>query len=347
MSDNTRLGANALGDISISITGQLLQLTGWAGLQVVRAIDSAADGFSFSFPWEATEANRAKWVAYRTTSCVVSYRGVPVVTGIIEKIAAAWSPNRRELSVEGRSLTGSLLDLSAPPTEITADFNTIARQLSPNVSVTASPNIQDLTVQIEAGKSVYDVVSSIAAGHGYWARPQANGSLLFSKIRTQSPVARITEGDAPIISIDTAHDLSQRFYRYQTIVTTDGTTTKGEAIDRGVDPARDGKIIQVQSDANPIEAANFARSRGIIDSYTCLVTVAGWTVDGVLWAPGQTVSIEAPSAMIYNRSTLIIKRVTMQLDESGGAVTQLDLTFPQVYAGGDITSSFPYPWSLA
>jgi len=106
MSPETRLGANGLGDISIAITGQALTLSGWAGLQIVKAIDSCADGFSFSFPFEDTQENRLRWRAYRTTSCVVSYKSIPVVTGVIEKIGASFSAGRRELNIEGRGLTG-------------------------------------------------------------------------------------------------------------------------------------------------------------------------------------------------------------------------------------------------
>lgn len=347
MSSEARLGRNALGDITIAITGQAQQLAGWSGLQIIRAIDSCADGFSFSFPWEPTAQSRNRWRAYRTTSCVISYRGTPVVTGVIERIAAAWAAQRKELTIEGRSASGLLLDLSAEPIELTASFNAIARRLSPNVTITASPNITDLTVQIEAGKNIYDVLSGIAAGHGYWAQPQSNGTLRFSRIRSSAPVGRLTESESPIISIETAHDLTRRYYRYRTIVTADGTTSSGEAIDNGVDQARDGRVVQTSNDANPIEAARFERSRGIVDSYTCVVTVAGWTIDGQLWAPGQTVSIEAPSAMIYNRSTLMVKRATLQFDEASGAVTELDLTFPAVYSGQDITGAFPYPWSIA
>lgn len=345
MSDETRLGRNALGDITISITGQAMQLTGWSGLQVVRSLDSCADGFSFSFPWEPTESNRDRWRAYRTTSCVIRYQGEVVLSGIIEKISAAWSSQRRELTIEGRSRSGALLDLSAEPVELTASFNTIARQLSPNVSVVARPDINDISVQIEAGQTIYDALAGIAAGRGYWGQPQPNGSLLFSRIRPGAPAAKLIEGGSPLVSIETAHDLTRRFYRYRTIVTVDGQTRSGEAIDEGVDPARDGQIVQTSSDADPIDAATFQRSRGIIDGYTCLVTVIGWTNGTSLWAPGQAVDIQAPSAMMYNRSTLIVKRVVFQLDESGGAITELDLTFPQIYNASDITAAFPYPWS--
>lgn len=347
MSAETRLGANVLGDITVSVTGGQFDVRGWSGLQIVRALDSCADGFSFSFPWEDTAKNRKLWRAYRTVGCVIKYRGTPVVTGVIERIAATWAAGRRDLSIEGRSSTGLLLDLSAEPVEMaTNSFNAIAAILSPNVTVFASPDIQEITAQIDVGTTIYAALAGIAAGHGLWAQPQSNGTLKFSRISSGSPVARLTEGDSPIISIDTAHDLTRRYYRYRTIVTANGETTRGESVDAGVDPARDGKIEQAASESNAIDAAKFARSRGIIDSYTCTVTVAGWTIDGQLWAPGQTVSIEAPSAMIYNRSTLIIKRATMQLDESGGAVTELDLTFPQVFTGADITEAFPYPWSI-
>jgi len=88
---------------------------------------------------------------------------------------------------------------------MTASFNTIARRLSPRVPVIAVPDIQDVSAQIEAGTTVYDALSTIASGRGLWAQPRPDGSLRFSRIATTAPVATLSEGDTPIISIETTH----------------------------------------------------------------------------------------------------------------------------------------------
>lgn len=346
MSDQA-LAFNDIGDVEVSISSARVTVAGWTGLQVIRAIDSCADGFAFSFPWEATDTNRQRFVAFRTSVIEMRHKGERFLRGRMEKLSFDFSSTSRMATMEGRGDTGVLLDLSAPPIELSSSFNTIARQICPSATVVrAVPDIMDLNVQIEIGQTPFEVLSTIAAGYGYWPQPQTDGSLTFSKISPRSPsVATIREGEAPVIDIQTSHDLTRRFHRYTAISTEDGDDSVAEAIDEGVDPRfRDGMIIQSQRGGNVSEAAAFARSRGIMDAYTCRVTVAGWTHHGRLWAPADIVTVFAPSVMIYREYNLIVNRVTMQLDENGGAVTELDLTFPQLFSGGD--PGFPYPWSI-
>jgi prophage tail gpP-like protein len=354
------LARGDLGNVTVTISGERLEVTGWTGLQIVRGIDQAADAFSFSFPWEPTPENRARFVAYRTSLIEIKYKDELIVTGIAEKYEPSYSAGGVTMTVNGRSQPGALLDLSAgPPFELEGDFNTIASQIVPEavsesgaptgapiVRVTSRPNLTDLVAQIEPGQTVYDVLSGIASAHGLYAFPQANGSLVFRLLdRVPAAVADIREGVSPVISVDTSMDLTKRYYRYTALRTTDGDTFAAEAIDAGVDAGvRNGLIIEPKQDGDVQFSANFARSRGIMDSFTCAVTVAGWTVNGELWRPGMTVNLNYPSAMIYRDSLLMVKRVTMQLDETGGAITQLELTFPEIFTGG--SPSAPYPWSV-
>lgn len=344
-----------LGNVTVTISGDRTSVEGWTGLQIVRGIDQAADAFSFSFPWEPTEENINRFIAHRTSLIEINYKDQTIVTGIAEKYEPSYSAQGATMTVNGRSQSGTLLDLSAgPPFELDGDFNTIAATLSP-IRVTSSPNLQDLTVQIEPGQSIYDVLSGIASAHGLYAFPQENGTLIFRLISDPGTTTELREGMDPVISVNTSMDMTKRYYRYTALRTTDGDTFSAEAIDAGVDEnLRDGLIIEPKQDADVQFSANFARSRGIMNSFTCAVTVAGWTVNGELWRPGMVVRAVFPSAMLYDHvgamsNRLMVRRATMQLDETGGAITQLELTFPEIFAGtADRTSParFPYPWSL-
>jgi len=340
------LGKGELGKISISVTGALERLEGWTGVSIVRGIDQASDAFSFTFPWEATEDNKALFVAYRTSRARISYDNELIVTGIMEKYAPTSSADGNTMTVEGRSESGVIMDISAKKLSYEqTPFNTIASDLSP-ISVRAIPD-GPVDIEIEPGETVWSVLSKLAAGINLYAFPQADGSLLFQQISKPATIGSIIEGESPVNSISTSMDLTKRFYRYTAVQTVDGQQAKAETIDTGVDSRlRDGQIIEPQQQANVTDAANFARNRGIMDSYTCTVNVTGWTIDGTLWAPGMVVNVNYPSAMIYRDSELMVKRATLSLDETSGATTTLELTFPQVFTGGDITSAFPYPWSL-
>lgn len=348
-----------LGNVTVTISGDLYEVTGWTGLQIIRGIDQAADAFSFSFPWQPTEENKQRFVAYRTSQVQIKYDSEVIVTGIAEKYEPVSSAEGINMTINGRSRSGALLDISAgPPFELVGAFNAIASQIIPDgfpVTATAQPDVVPsggVVVEIEPGQSVYDVLSSIAAGRNLYAHPQRDGSLIFKQISIPEPVAEIYEGTSPVVSVATTTDLTKRYYEYVVTNIEGSTVNSASAIDGGVSQSERARLLtETNQDVDLQEAANFARSRGIMDSFTCRMTVSGWTVNGVLWAPGMTVYIEYPSAMIYPHpgfpkihNTLMVKRVTMQLDESGGAITELDLTFPQVFAGG--APAFPYPWSL-
>ncbi len=350
-----------LAEITIDISGE--RLSGWQGLQIVRGIDQAADGFSFRVPFEATEENRLRFAAYRTNNVVVRHGGDPVITGPTEKLSAQWSGDGRELTIEGRSRSAAILEISAWPGEYRAPFDTLSYLLQvpkdqrkdqppPAVVVTSDPEIMTRVTQVDPGQTVYEVLSKIAAGYGLWAQPQPDGSLLFRKIRGAPAGVELREAVAPLISIATTHDLTKRYHRYRVEKTIDGENYSAEAVDNGVDPIlRPIKITEPEQDAEVAEAAKWAKSRGIIDGYTCKATVTGWTVGGKLWAPAMTIPVYAPSAMIYDTYELIVKRVTLQLDESGGAITELDLTFPEAFLGTDPAKpgqppGRPYPWSV-
>jgi len=355
---NAAIARNDVQNLTIEIGSERYKLTGWTGLQVVRGIDQAADAFSFDFPWDPTPENIRRFRAYETGAVRIKYGGETVVTGISEKYDFTASESGVSVNIQGRSLSGIAKDLSAAPGEYTLPFNALARVIQvpksrrgsqPPVYIHAEPGPSALTVQVQPGDSVYGVLSKIAAGYGLYGQPQPDGSLFFTLFPPGPPVADLREGDAPVMSVQTSHDLTKRYYRYTAIVTEDGDTYSAEAIDKGVDPdKRDGLIVQPEQDAEAQFAANFARGKGIMDSYRCNVTVAGWTVGSQLWRPGMTVTITYPSAMIYEHSrpnVLMVKKVTMQLDESGGAMTELQLTFPAVFNGGQ--PSFPYPWSTS
>lgn len=345
MSDSA-LARGELQDITITISSQREEIAGWEGLQVSRGIDTACDAFSFRFPWQPSPENIDRFRAYRTSLIEVRYRDEVVVAGTMEKLSLSTGPEVQQITIEGRGTSGALVDQAAgPPFELFGSFNAIAAQISP-VSVRAIPEIHDLSLEIEPGQTVYSVLSTLAAARGYWAIPQSNGTLQFRPNIPGEVVAELSEGTAPLQTLQTGHDLTRRFAEYQIIETASGDVFSATAEDRGVEYPGFTKrrIDQPRQASDPQAAARFARSRGIIDSYSCLATVTGWTVNGRLWRPGDRVIIDAPTAMIYRPYTFLVSRAELTLDETGGAQTALTLTFPEAYASSNPV--FPYPWSV-
>lgn len=341
-----------------NIEGGPYDISGWQGLQITRTIDAGADAFAFSIPWKPTPKNKKLFKAYRPIVLYIMYGDETIITGRMEQLIPRWNGSERSLEIQGRGLTGTLIDASAgPPFEFSEEisFNDIARKIaqSPDgqfgqsgITVYASPNFTVPTASIEPGQTVFNFLSKIASTQNLFALPQPNGSLLFSQLSSRrKPVVDITEGQAPIQSITTNHDSTKRFYEYVVIQSSEGNFSDATAIDTGVDNRiRWRQITETQQATKSLnESAKFAKAKGLIDSYSASITVTGWEYNGVIWKAGDIVRVKAPSAMIYNPSNLIIRRATLQLDESGGKVTQLDLALPELYDGQEVTQR---PWAV-
>jgi prophage tail gpP-like protein len=151
----------------------------------------------------------------------------------------------------------------------------------------------------------------------------------------RAPVAALIEGESPLIEIQTAHDITKRFAEYSVIQETGGTEASAKIVDPAMAPAIRGRTVKAlqQESTNLTQAALWARSRALIDSYTCNATVTGWTyADGRLWQPGDIITAYAPGAWIVREAPLIISQVTYQLDEQGGQQAQLSLSIPEAYS---------------
>jgi len=344
-------------EVSITIPKYGTTLSGWSNLEINRGIDTGANGFSFSVPWEPTEENKRLFTAYQPVIVDVRLGNETLIKGRMEQIAARYSTNTKRVNIQGRSVSGSVVDGAAgPPFQFDQQpFNSIAEQLAKGpegqfpvtdgVNVYAVPNITIPGLEIDPGQTVYEVLSKLASAQNLFALPQANGSLKFGRLDSRrEPVASLVEGKAPLKSMSTNMDITKRFYKYVVIENRDGEASSSEAVDTGVDNRiRWTKVVRPQQGTPSLdEAAKFARSKALISSYTASATVTGWEHDGQTWDAGDIIMVFAPSAFVFNTSRLIVKNATLQFDSNGGKQTRLDLALPELYDGSDVRGR---PWS--
>lgn len=348
-----------MSDIEITIPRLGVTLSGWSGLQINRGIDQGADGFAFTVPYSPTPENLRRFDPYRSLRAVIKEGGDKIIEGYMEQLGFRLASEQSTLEIQGRGRAAPVIDMSAgPPFEFDGTmFNSIADTIATGVEgrsgppgpgqfdVRADPDFAVQSASIEPGQTVYDFLSKLASSHGLYALPQPDGTLLFSRLSSyRAAVATILEGESPLISISTNHDITHRFYLYTAVQSRDGNSRSASVEDPGVDNRiRGGTVVEPeQESAELIDAARFARSQALASSYSATAEVTGWRHDGQLWNPGDIVDVQAPSARIMHLSRLVIKSVTMQLDENGGEVTRLDLALPELYDGSDIRG---FPWA--
>lgn len=344
-------------------------ITGFTGIQVVRAIDACADAFSFTMPWEPTPANIAWLSPFNPTignvwAIINELKREEIIRGYCELLEPEISPDSRTLNIQGRSTSGVFLDWSAgPPFQLGAEaglsLNAVAARiglpgsiyyLGPDFNLPPDKNVFPGKVnllEISQGDSVYDVLSRLAAVNGLWAHPQPTGALWFRTFpKWRQAVADLEEGKGGYISGRAKYDMTKRFQFY--------TVLAGESYD----PGRSAEVPDFQTlgyairrrltqevgceTENPFKAAQFLRSKALVDSYSVIAEVQGWTRGGSIWQAGDIVTLYAPSIFVMRKTRLIASRVTLKLDESTGYSTAIELTFPEAY---DVDSS-PDPAAL-
>ncbi|MDC7218648.1 MAG: hypothetical protein PQJ59_01835 [Spirochaetales bacterium] len=354
MSNKTPASLNNQSKISLLIDAE--ELTGYQGLTVVRSIDAAADSFSFSLPWDPTDANKYRFKPYYIRVVKVKLDSETIITGYIEKLGFSTAPGNRSANIQGRSASGVIMDWHpGPPFELSGlKFNAISKTLTQsiydgyNVGIAyASPDFGPIPeVTIDPGQTMYDILTPLASAHNYWSRPTSEGRLEYLQFSSNAAsVATLIEGTSPVKEITTSHDVTKRFQEYRAIGASEGepevaaTVSDYETLGIGVRGRQITALSQQTTDIT--SAAKFARAKAAINSYTCQISVDGWHYNGNLWTPGEIVTVQAPGAYIWNPTRLIIKQVTMTIDESGGQVCALDLGIPEAFDG---TEPKDLPW---
>lgn len=341
-------------------------ITGFEGLQVIRSIDSGADAFAFSLPWDPTPENRKRFKPFGYQVPYIYIDDDPILTGYVEMLNFSASASGRKLEIQGRSASGLMVDTNAgPPYQFeNITFNALSRELykaldhDTNIGIAYAAdekgNIKDTKpiseVSIEPGQTMYDVLSKLAASQGLWGRPTPEGRIEFRKFTsTAKSVASLVEGQSPVKSISTNHDGTRRFQRYLVIGTSEGSPdTEAEVSDyEKLGLAKRGRKIErlAQQSTDITQAARFSRSRAVIDSYSAVAEVDGWKYNGHLWTPGEIITVRAPGAYLEKPTRLIIKIVTFTIDETGGQATQLELSLPEAFDQTDPKKE-DLPWFL-
>ncbi len=354
MSDRTPASVEGTPEVWVGLSETRERVTGWSSVVVTRAIDSCADAYRLTLDWDPTAVNRARFVPFSPAEVRIFIDNEVVLTGYVERLTTEVAGDERSLSVEGRGKSGVLLDWSAGGPgrgyefqDVT--FNTVARELAHPHRVVARPDTPRLPiVEFEAGDTVYEVLSGLAAGHGLFASPQRDGSLSFVRFSSRRrATVELEEGLSPMRMISSSFDATKRFQEYVVYGHTDSVPIVSAAAS---DPERLGvevrgrrvrRLTQQTQDINA--AATFERNRALIDSFRLYVTVSGWTHGRDLWEPGEIVRLTSPGAMIYRSARFIVSRVTLRMDAEEGQEADLELSIPEAYDDADIKPG-ALPW---
>lgn len=328
------------------------EFTGWTAATIGMSIDNAADAFSLTAPFDpADPAVKAAFIPRKYQDVQVFIGNDVVLTGYVEKIAPHTGPDGRTLNVQGRSLTGQLVDCSIDgPLEYSGlTLAEIARQLCKpfGVHVRADYNTGKIDVaSAKYGQSPYDFLAAIAGPRNMLLNSSYQGELVITDGRalaSRDPIATLIEGKPPLISVDPDFDSTACYSYYKVSSQQDGySNVSGRVDDSTIARYRPRLIEQDDAGTDPKLAASWERSKAFADSMTVSVTITGWRrPDGNRWAERQLITLQAPGAMLAMETKWLIAGVTHKMDAESGQTTTLRLIIPETYAG---TIPRTLPW---
>jgi len=344
-------------------------------LSISNSVDSAADTFSCSGPVSPLR----KLKPFRAGDIQIFAKDKLLLTGYIERVNYDYSASGNMWQADGRGATGVALEWSAGPLYSRAaalipgasgsvfwsgppqyqyknkTMSQIANVLAAGQIISYRPQPTEVIdfVEIEPGKSVYDVLADLARPRGYIPVPQPNGGLIFFKgaaLFSGANVDTIREGEYPnLVSLSSSHDITQRHWRYdistgdneaQSVSIATSTDAEMPAAIRGI------KIEKSKGEDAPINgAATMMRNRGIVASYGASLTIAGiYDTSGRPWRAGAVVALFAPSIHVNQLSNFFVRSVSYSVTPESITST-LELSLIEMYTGDYFSLGVP-PWRV-
>jgi prophage tail gpP-like protein len=337
-------------DVRLVIGGR--EFTGWTGVSIELSVDSCADGFSVSAPFDPSDAALVAAVRPYGYQRAQVYIGPDlVITGTIERVDPKTDETGRTLTVQGRSLTGPLIDCSIDgPLEFYGlSLSTIARQVCKpfGISVVANNDTNPISIaRAEYGQTVFDFLNSLAAPRNLLLSPSAAGALQidWGKSLIGRPVVdRIVEGEGIFLSASASFDGTRRFSLHKVATQFAGEPyITGSATDSAVKVYRPRLASEGDIDQNANFTAARLRTASICASFSASVGVSGWRrSDGKRWSPRDAVSLVAPGALLATESEYVAAGVSLKMDESGRSAS-LRLVLPETYSTAEPKEE---PWA--
>ncbi len=349
----------------------------WFDLEVKLCVDSF-DTVGFSAPFEPSNAAfRDLFRPFSYQPVTLTLNGEPLFTGTMVGVEPKVDANSKSVAITCYSLPGVLCDCTAPtgfgrkgrrgaagaiPLEFKKQtLRAIAGQLCEPFGIPiefrddAGAPFEKVAIKLE--EKIYGFLVELAKQRSLVMTNNVDGTLLFwQSIKRGAPVAQFVEGVAPVSSIQATFS-PQEYYSectgyapakhrkpgsHYTVL----NPFLGAGIDTGADPINNHRPISwkfddtERADAPDATKAKIARMFANVLSVT-LDDLPTWRdPDGNLWDPNTSLTLLAPSAMIYSESEFLIREVTLRQNKDKLSAS-LTLVLPGAFAG---TLPETLPW---
>jgi prophage tail gpP-like protein len=340
-------------DLTIVVDGEELVLE---SARVIRSIDTGADAFSASLPFDPSDEKLAELLKPYGYQSTAVYLGEDIViNGFLFIMENEFTTGGIRKIIEGATITANIVDSNLlPPYQYNKiKFEDIASTILEPFGIGIridSSAIQNLfepfdRVVVEPTDKAFDFLAGLARQRGVLLTCNPEGELVATKAASGRPVASIKEEAPPQQEYRIRFDGRKRFAKYLVLGQTPKKVSISASALDAVPPEGRINIIKAGNEStqgNIQDAADWARSKAVADTMTFPVPVYSWYTkpDGDLWEPNTLVTIESAAMNIPDGFDFLIRSVEYEWS-SGGTPAVLNVVPPNVFTGEEIID----PWS--
>ena len=339
-------------EVAVIIAGKRFRF--WTDVSITRTLDSI-DTVDIKGPFDASVVDMRKtFVPFSYRPLAVTVGGVRLFTGTMVSVTPDVSESAKTITISGYARAGVLADANPPVSALPVEFN---KQTLPDIAAKlCEPYGLRATFIADAGgpfervaceptQNILEFLTKLAQERGLIISNDTAGNLIFTRSESRPPVARLSQGSSPVMSVSVSFSPQNYFSHISGLEATEAGKTGGAYTVHNLHVLSQPRILNFDvtdadgPDLKTAVQAKAGRMMGNMASYT--LEVAGWrTSDGKLWTPGDTVTLIAPDAMIYTEYPFLIRAVTLTRDADSLSAT-LELAMPGAF-NGEIPETLPW-----
>ncbi len=320
-------------------------------LELVRTMDTAADGFTGSISWNPGEDEKLDEITrpYSYSNARVYIGGELKMNGTLYGVKPTLNSSQRGKDLEGWSFTADAIDSSMkPPYEVSK--TTLRQRAESLIEVFGISVIWDIDDDLKFDKmtaspteTVFSHLLKYAKQRGVLISSTPAGDLLFTRANVDGvSVGTIQEGLQGELEYTAKFDGRKRFNSYKAIGQSPKNSAKFEvAKDDQVPKSRMLTFNNPDSTEGDLKtAAEWKRSSQLSEALTIPFTATSfYGPNDKQWEENTIVTVKSPVLSIPDGFNFLIKRVAFK-NNSNGKTAQLSLVPPQVYSGKPIPDIF-------
>lgn len=338
-----------IGDEEDESTGRIGDFFGfWSDVGIKRSIDTYSS-VSFSAPFEPDRSEFRETFrpfSFKRLECLINLE--PRFTGMIVNVDPPLKPDERRVTVTGYSRPAVYTDVTAPVGSKLEFLGLTLRQIAEQIGVPFGVLVEVIgddtgtpfkKVRLDIDKKIQEFFADLAKQRNLVISDTWDGRQLFWRaIDPGRPRARFEEGKAPLTKV-TPKFSPQDYY---SDVTGYGKRKRGygpgkwTAHNNWLDTKRRPLTFKLEdSERADVPEATLARLGRMF------ANMASWTIEdlpgwrdqyGEIWEPNTTITLKAPSAMIYRETELLIRDVELNQNSQTESAT-LEVVLPGSFNG--------------